>query len=288
MKMYRTIAFVVVALLGALLHDVAHADLVVADYNDLTPGVQQGQFGGTGLSAADDWSGTGTIDVISGDLTAPASTGYALTQSGTPLSIMGDFSNGRQNPRDLASPMTGNTVWFSYLVQNQSDASRGGIGFNGSGYTPTEPRIQTAGTSLYFDGNTVANQFTAGETALVLGRITVDDAVNADDTWDIWVDPDVSGGIGGLPAPTLSVDEDYVDAAGITRLRNISYYFGSGGNQGAIVDMVRLSDNAGAQGFADVTGVLPGTQIVPEPTSIAIWTLLGLCLAGYGYRRRKR
>ncbi len=29
-------------------------------------------------------------------------------------------------------------------------------------------------------------------------------------------------------------------------------------------------------------------QVVPEPASIAIWSLLGLCLAGYGYRRRNR
>ncbi len=29
-------------------------------------------------------------------------------------------------------------------------------------------------------------------------------------------------------------------------------------------------------------------ETVPEPASIAIWSLLGLCLAGYGYRRRRR
>ncbi len=27
---------------------------------------------------------------------------------------------------------------------------------------------------------------------------------------------------------------------------------------------------------------------VPEPASIAIWSILGICLAGYGYRRRRR
>ncbi len=27
--------------------------------------------------------------------------------------------------------------------------------------------------------------------------------------------------------------------------------------------------------------------LVPEPASIAIWSILGLCLAGYGYRRRR-
>ncbi len=27
---------------------------------------------------------------------------------------------------------------------------------------------------------------------------------------------------------------------------------------------------------------------IPEPHSIAIWSILGICLAGYGYRRRRR
>ncbi len=44
--------------------------------------------------------------------------------------------------------------------------------------------------------------------------------------------------------------------------------------------------------LADGTGVTTQGQtqspVVPEPASIAIWSLLGLCLAGYGYRRRSR
>ncbi len=41
--------------------------------------------------------------------------------------------------------------------------------------------------------------------------------------------------------------------------------------------------------FADnVTLDLVDVTAVPEPASIAIWTILGLCLAGYGYRRRKQ
>ncbi len=31
----------------------------------------------------------------------------------------------------------------------------------------------------------------------------------------------------------------------------------------------------------------PEITAVPEPASIAIWSILGLCLAGYGYRRRR-
>ncbi len=37
----------------------------------------------------------------------------------------------------------------------------------------------------------------------------------------------------------------------------------------------------------DVLGSAVAGPAVPEPASIAIWSLLGLCLAGYGYRRRR-
>jgi len=234
------------------------AALVIADYNDLSLGVQQGQSGGTGFSSA--WGGTGTIDVISGDLTAPAGTGYALVQSGPGRSIMGDHSAARQNTRALTSALTGDTVWFSFLVENQvqsgtTNGSRGGISFNQSGYSPGPPRVQTVGSSLWVNGSTVAtNQFTAGQTALVLGRVTVDDAPGGPDAWDVWVDPDVSNGPGGLGTPTASTFQDHIGAAGITRLGNVSYYYGSG-TQGAKVDMVSLSD--GPDAFADVTGTNP-------------------------------
>lgn len=36
------------------------------------------------------------------------------------------------------------------------------------------------------------------------------------------------------------------------------------------------------------TGIFPPDPVVPEPASIAIWSFLGICLAGYGYRRRRR
>ena len=257
----------------------ARATLVIADYNDLSLGLQTGQFGGTGLSATDDWSGTSTIDVISGDLTAPAGTNYALTQSGPARSIRGTYSNthneGRQNTRDLALALTGDTVWFSFLVQNQGTKSHGGISFNTSSCYPANPRVETRGTSLYVNGTKVADGvFTEDVTALVLGRITVNDG--DDNTWDIWVDPDVSGGESGLGATTATVDNsNYIDAAGITSLGNISHHeWGAAGD--AIVDMVYLS--GGPNGFADVTGV-------PEPAS-AVLLLLGLPLV-IGRRRRR-
>ncbi len=102
--------------------------------------------------------------------------------------------------------------------------------------------------------------FTVGQTALVLGRITVDDS--GTDTWEVWVDPDVSGGASGLGPAAASTTADSFTAAGITRLGNVSYHGGSPGVQdGGKVDMIHLSD--GPDGFFDVTGFAPtpGTLI---------------------------
>ena len=49
-----------------------------------------------------------------------------------------------------------------------------------------------------------------------------------------------------------------------------------------------ISGLAGSGGRSSLTGFqIVAKPAVPEPTSIAIWSLLGLCLAGYGYRRRR-
>ncbi len=50
----------------------------------------------------------------------------------------------------------------------------------------------------------------------------------------------------------------------------------------------------GGWGFGMVDDVVltniadPASAVVPEPASIAIWSILGICLAGYGYRRRRQ
>ncbi len=40
-------------------------------------------------------------------------------------------------------------------------------------------------------------------------------------------------------------------------------------------------------GLGEVAFAVTEAPPVPEPASIAIWSILGLCLAGYGYRRRR-
>ncbi len=50
-----------------------------------------------------------------------------------------------------------------------------------------------------------------------------------------------------------------------------------------------FSNNNLGRSYAYEINVRPAAaETVPEPASIAIWSLLGLCLAGYGYRRRRR
>ncbi len=67
----------------------------------------------------------------------------------------------------------------------------------------------------------------------------------------------------------------------------------------ASAELLAAAPNAGDVGFNNgqfflniggTTGLATAGagQTVPEPASIAIWSLLGLCLAGYGYRRQRR
>jgi len=241
----------------------APPNVIVADYNDLTGGGagQANQGGGTGLSG--NWTGTGTIDVFDEDLTAPVGTGYALTQSGNSRSIKGDYSAARQNYRTLTTALTNNTVWFSFLLHNADATSGGGLGFNQSSWDPVNPLVRSQGSDLLLNGSTVASTvFTEDQTALVLGKITVQDSGN--DTFEIWVDPDLSGGEAGLPAPTgTDSASDFFDSAGITNIANISYL-------NAKLDMIYLSD--GPDGFADVTGWPPLPELLAyesfEPASV--------------------
>ncbi len=62
--------------------------------------------------------------------------------------------------------------------------------------------------------------------------------------------------------------------------------------QHLLVPLLRQSIYNRLAGYEDVAdeGVVraEGDLVVPEPASIAIWGILGLCLAGYGYLRRRR
>lgn len=279
-RIYRRMA-VAAGMLLIPLAPAARATLVTADFNDNTPGQLQGQSGGSGFATSSVWAGATGPAVVSGDLTAPASTHYAIAQtSGTAQSLQSAntvTSGAGQDNRAPAATLAG-TVWFSFLVNPASSNARGGIGFNTTGATSTDPRILAVGTTLYVGYGsssttpvgpiTVANQFTVGQTSLVVGRIIINDN-GTNDRISVWVNPDVTALASASP-PTPAVDTATLNQFdnGLTQL-TLSSYTGSSGTAAGVVDAVRVSDNPTAQ--TDVTGV-------PEPASCGLIALAGALL----------
>jgi hypothetical protein len=244
-----------VCLLAFSAGQVLHAGTVIADFNDLAPGDLNGKTGGTGF-AASTWinNSAGTaetfIDVVTGNLTAPAATNYSLPQSGAAQSAQNTNGTTSLQTRALATPLTGDTVWFSFLL-NQPTASpgvttgsRGGICLNQATtfHDPNNPRIMGLGSQLtaWLTGNNdvvVNSAFTAGTTAVVLGRILVSDTGN--ETLSLWVNPNVNAL--GTPTATHS-GANWIGPTGITSVSVQSYAghrlddsrSGSGGRSGIV------------------------------------------------------
>ena len=121
--------------------------IVSANYNDLTAGDITGQQGGSGWDPNSSYSqqnagAGGQIDVAAGNLTAPASTNYALTQAGTAQHAERESGGASTVRRDFDTTMTGE-VWFSFLGRvNNTGGNNGRTGVNidghgtgGGGYT---------------------------------------------------------------------------------------------------------------------------------------------------------
>jgi hypothetical protein len=276
--------------LSALVTTSANAAVVYADFNDNTLGplgsftAGAGQGGGTGFLGGDVWANTGTINVISGDLSAPGSTGYALTQLGIGQSAQGDNTAGRQTTRATATTMgTSSDVWFSFILNLPASASRGGITFNQNGSSPGNPRIVAVGGDVRIALSTLQPSgggatMSLGVDTLFVGQLQIDAA--GDETLSIWINPDVSGGIAGLGAADTSLTEQAASVdGGITRV-GVQSYGTTATPVGGIVDAFVVSDDADPnQAFADVTGV----NVIPEPSSAFL-----SFLASLGLLRRRR
>ncbi len=90
------------------------------------------------------------------------------------------------------------------------------------------------------------------------------------------------GGSDSATTPTLTLAGDGLDVA---------YFDLTGVQDGDTFALSRTNENiqwAQVGGVTFDTGGGDDGTTVPEPASIAIWSLLGFCLAGYGYRRRRR
>lgn len=265
--MKRSISIQFLLLIG-LFSDTGHAATVLLDFNDAATGNLPGQSGlGTGTTGS--WGGSTDIDVVAGDLTAPASTNYSVTQSRTAQSIRGG-TNARQATIALSTPLTGNTIWGSFLINlnGQTSGGRGGITLNPTlGSNPADPRIFVIDDDVqaWLTGNSGAeaaitsSAVSASTTALILFQIEVADTGN--DTINLWLNPDVTN-IGSADANHSSTD--FLGAGGISTLGIFSYNGGI-----PTIDNVRLSDDADA--FLKVTAI-------PEPSTFLLVGVAGLAV----------
>jgi hypothetical protein len=278
---------IVISILAVGIEATAHADVVVADFNDLSTGTIVGQAGGTGWNGT--WGDAGEVLVRGGNLTAPASTNYGISQSGSARSVWTQSdSTAFQSTREIATPLA-DTVWFSFLYNQPQSYSGGGISFNQSGDNPIfprlsiEPNIGSNPSRLRLDLVTTSileNEIVVGQDTLILGRLVINPGAGAE-VMDVWVNPDVSGGAGSfvLGDGDVSLSENVpIFDGGLSRLGVFSVSFTPNPtrpSEGGIIDSLRLSDRDSA--FQDVTGV-------PEPSSVAILVIGG----SYLFLRRRR
>ena len=187
---------------------------VVANFNDLDLGVVTGQNGGTGWSSSyteENAGSGGTINVVSGDLVAPASTNYGLTQDGDGQHLARLSGGASSVERSIQTDLNGD-VWFSFLAQVDA-GGRAGINIDGHGNIFDNRfllRDQGATLDFFVDGNPndlsnfSPSTASTNDVQLIVGKLSL---ATGNDTLEWWVNPDVSLGEAGLSS---SADISYL------------------------------------------------------------------------------
>ena len=239
---------------------------VVANLNDLNPGPVAGQGGGqgwAGVYTAKNAGSGGDIDVVAGDLEVPASTNYALTQSGDNLHAQRLAGGASTVVRTLQTELDG-VIWFSFLAQvddnGASPGGRAGINIDGhSDFSDNRFLLREQGGSLDFfvqgasSDQADFNPTAAGvnDTQLVVGKLSL---AEGNDLLEWWVNPDVALGEAGLSSSAdMSYalnDRDFDEDDGAPGVQQWSIHLYSGGH----LDNLVLSNEA--DGFTDVTTAL--------------------------------
>lgn len=273
----------------------AHAGTVIASFNDNTAGTFAGQFGGTGFASSSPWAvtvGGGGVNVVAGDLTAPASTGYSLAQNGAGQQL---YSTGSSTilSRPIANGglTSSQTVWFSFLGQVDS-GGRAGICIDDPQNSPYNRVLLRTGTTatgtgvqLYVDPSVSLDlpgtTSLVGSSILVVGRLSLNTS-GSSDTLDVWVNPNLNStslfntAVGAGQATLSGMDWDTASTGATT---SGIQYLGVLAYAGGHLDNVVMSDDPNA--YSLVTGIQP----VPEPSAIA---LFGIGLGAVALVRRSR
>ncbi len=254
------------------------ASLVVADFNDLETGDMrasnpyQPANSGVGFGDAHWATNTAVPKIVFGDLVAPATTGYAVSQGGRPRSFQAlnytipDDTDRRMGRALLPGGLKG-SVWFSFLLRNPDASSAAGIDFNvpveHTGTRQPSRIVIEGGTLRVFNASLVESGkreaiVPTGETVLVLGRIDIGGSGEraGRDRLLVWINPVLTDRPAGLgPAALGFGNSDFLGgAAAITHIGLQSYDLGRGGGQnGGVLDSIRLAD--GPDAYWKVTGV---------------------------------
>lgn len=256
---------------------------IVANFNDLNLGAVTGQEGGTGWSNAyseQNANAGGSINVVNGDLVAPASTNYGLTQDGDGQHLARLSGGASSVKRTFQTDLNGD-VWFSFLAQVDDSGGRAGFNIDGHGNVfDNRFLLREQGSTLDFfsDGNPndladfVPSTSSINDVQLIVGKLSL---ATGNDTLEWWINPDVSLGEAGLTSSAdmsyLLNDRDFDEDDGTPGIQLWSLHVYSGGH----IDNLVLSDEA--DGFLDVTTniTFDGSDIVEQLISPAFIVVAG-------------
>ncbi|MGD9719722.1 MAG: PEP-CTERM sorting domain-containing protein [Pirellulales bacterium] len=232
-------------------------------------------LGVAGGGWAGPWAGSSVPDYAPGVNLTYSAPGYDNSDNETGLedgaAQQGSDPNvGNSADRSLAVDFTG-TIWVSALAKVDG-VGRARVAFDAPRVVgPIYGFLWGDGNGLVGGGVTYNNlnttdtsspaRFSAADTHLMLMRIGIG-VTNTD--FALWVDPDLTGGDIGLPAPLYNVSASNNVMIGTTLQEVGVGFFGSGAPSGRLIDAVRVSNDI--DGFYRVTAV-------PEPTSLLLASL---------------
>lgn len=174
------------------------------------------------------------------------------------------------------------TLYFSYLIQraDTTDSGRVGINFTRNntpggpfdfGIAGSEFQIAYRTASGNQTATTSGNSYTAGSTALLVLELNINTAGGTDDSWSLYANPTVAGGLG----------DDTAVLNGTGQLWDSDTVFGA--------VQPRVAGASAAVGDWNVDEIRIGTTFdsiaIPEPSSFALLSGL-LALGGIMVRRR--
>jgi hypothetical protein len=232
------------------------ATLLLEETFSYSVGPIAGNNGGTGFTAAwSDISGTGSV-TANGKL--------QITDTG------GHHDSPPERQLSMGLPADGQSIYFGYQLQTGNSVPIGGwiYGFAGSNLTFLWVGIDNGLFGV--NGGTSTTSVASNTIYNLVARLTRVDA--GSDILTLWIDP-----ISEADSPVISNASNYINSTTVLSRWDGSIPSGSTSAGSLLVDNIC----AGAT-FNDVNSCV--AVHVPEPTTLA---LMGLGLAGIGYRRRR-